>query len=339
MTESPPPESDSSSEVGNRDGDAMTDDPSDSQPSESSTKSGKGLLARFKVPLSRKRLVTLAFVLVGVGGLAWYSTTPAPIATDKPLELSDSIRFSQELERVLKSETTRLYIADFVVDDAMLLSLPIEELKAAKQKAIDARELASNQTERGEEGTEIYNEAGKRVNFDPPVWQDYPKLDTVLIDQGIVTRAGLAKIAELPGLEHLRLRLSPIVDEDLEPLLGCKDLWLLNLPHSQLSKDGIVALARLPKLKQLRIGSDRLTNDCCRAIAKLQNLRGLHLIGVPITDDGVKVLSELPHLESLYMDDSAVTDSGWDWVFRNHPQLHVHVNQTHHDRDPQSHAH
>lgn len=279
-----------------------------------------------------------ALILLGCFG-AWRLTSPGPIMTPKPRELSPTVRFEQAIQDILDGNQTRLYIADYVIDDAMLSTLPIEQLRQAKQTALAVKDAPSSPEEGDGSGAAVYDAAGKRIRFEPPAWQDYAKLDAVLIDQGIVTGKGLEKIAELPDLEHLRLRLSPITDEDLEPLLGCDDLWLINLPHSELTNSGIHSLAKLPKLKQLRLGSNKLTNDCCRAITRIDQLRGLHLIGIPVTDDGVKVLAELPHLESLYLDDSAVTDAGWEWVFRNHPQLHVHINQSHHDRDPQSHQH
>jgi hypothetical protein len=47
----------------------------------------------------------------------------------------------------------------------------------------------------------------------------------------------------------------------------------------------------------------------------------------------------MPNLQSLYLDDSLVTETGWEWLFEEVPNLHVHVNQQHHDRDPQAHQH
>ena len=113
----------------------------------------------------------------------------------------------------------------------------------------------------------------------------------------------------------------------------------MNLPHSRLTEKGIRSLSALPKLRQLRVGSTLLGNDIGRALLEVKSLRGVHLIGVPLSDEGLKVIVQLPHLESLYLDDAAITESGWDWLFQNHPQLHVHINQRHHDRDPQHHKH
>ncbi|TWT72872.1 leucine-rich repeat domain-containing protein [Allorhodopirellula solitaria] len=164
-------------------------------------------------------------------------------------------------------------------------------------------------------------------------------LDVVNVDQGVVTDEGLAVLAQLPNLEQLRLRLSPITDAGIVALAGCDKLWLVNLPQSQLSAAGIEALQKLPELKQLRLGSPQLDDDCCASIAELETLRGLHLIGVPVTDAGLQQIATLPHLQSLYLDDSKVTQAGWEWLFEHHPQLHVHVDQQHHDRDPHRHTH
>lgn len=164
-------------------------------------------------------------------------------------------------------------------------------------------------------------------------------LENVILDRGVVGDDALTSIATLPKLQHLRLRLSPITDEGVAKLTACKDLWLLNLPHSKITSAGVRSLVPLPRLRQLRIGTDRAGNEICRAIAELTTLRGVHTIGIAVTDEGMKVLADMPHLESLYLDDSTVTDIGWQWLFATKPQLHIHVDQTHHDRDPQSHEH
>lgn len=177
-----------------------------------------------------------------------------------------------------------------------------------------------------------------RLLLDLPV-ESLASLDTVIVDQGAVTDEGLAVIARLPGLEQLRLRHSPITDAGVALLANCEQIWLVNLPQSRVSSVGLASLQKRTKLKQLRIGSPLLGDDCCHAIAELKSLRGLHLIDVPVTDAGLKVLATLPHLESLYLDDSEVTEAGWDWLFQERPQLHVHVNQQHHDRDPHTHPH
>lgn len=164
-------------------------------------------------------------------------------------------------------------------------------------------------------------------------------LDTLIIDQGIVTDDMIDSVAQLTKLRHLRMRLSPIGDAGLRELTKCKELWFLNLPHSSCTAEGVAELKSLEKLRQLRLGSKELDNQVTNSLTQIRSLRGLHLIGVPITDEGLKKIAALPLLESLYLDDSAVTQAGWEWLFREYPHLHVHIDQYHHDRDPKTHDH
>ncbi len=166
-----------------------------------------------------------------------------------------------------------------------------------------------------------------------------PTIETMLIDRGEVTDAGAQHIAELTKLRHLRLRQSPIGDEGLEWIAKCDSIWFLNLPQANCTAAGVAKLQTLTELRNLRLGSPKLDNDVCDQIAKIKSLQSIHLIGVPVNDAGLKQLASLPNLESLYLDDSAVSDAGWKWLFQEHPDLHIHIDQNHHDRDRSSHKH
>ncbi|MEM6470700.1 MAG: hypothetical protein AAF802_14170 [Planctomycetota bacterium] len=159
-------------------------------------------------------------------------------------------------------------------------------------------------------------------------------LEELILNGGEVSDVSMGLIAKLPHLRHLRLRRSAISDDGLRELATCRTLQILNLPHADLSDRGLASLRDLPELRLLRLGGDRLTRNAADEIARLESLRQLHLIGVPIDDRGLRKLADLPKLQSLYLDGSAVSEAGWDWLFETHPDLHVHVNATHLDRDP-----
>jgi hypothetical protein len=142
-------------------------------------------------------------------------------------------------------------------------------------------------------------------------------------------------LAGLKGLIHLRIRGGTIGDAGLAELARLPQLKILNLPHSQATNDGLSALAAMPRLSQLRLGSPQLSDAGMKELARFPALRQLHLIDAPITDAGLETISRLPRLQSLYLDGSRVTDSGLTELFRTRPHLHVHINQQHHDRDPQ----
>lgn len=146
--------------------------------------------------------------------------------------------------------------------------------------------------------------------------------------------------AQLPALEHLRLRRSPLTDEAIRRLCeGCQNLKILNLPQAQITAQGIRHLVKLPNLVQLRIGGKRIDDQAAEALADLPQLKSLHLIGPQITADGLLSLADCPRLASLYIDDCPLPDSAWQKLFAEKPNLHVHIDQMHHDRDPNFHPH
>lgn len=147
--------------------------------------------------------------------------------------------------------------------------------------------------------------------------------------------ARIEMIAALPRIERLVLRASPLTDRGLRTLAACSHLRDLNLPQAACTAAGIRSLASLEKLRSLRIGGEGLAGpEVCRAVAELPALRSLHLIDVPIGDEGLAVLSGLPTLWNLYLDGAGVSDAAWEGYFRACPNVHVHVDQAHHDRDP-----
>ncbi len=142
-------------------------------------------------------------------------------------------------------------------------------------------------------------------------------------------------LATLGGLERLVLRDSPLSDAGLRRLTACRNLRDLNLPQAACTAAGVRSLAALERLRSLRLGGGTLSGpEVCRAVATLPALRSLHLIDVPIGDDGLGVLAGLPGLWNLYLDGSGVSDAAWEGYFRACPNVHVHVDQAHHDRDP-----
>jgi hypothetical protein len=91
--------------------------------------------------------------------------------------------------------------------------------------------------------------------------------------------------------------------------------------------------------RTLSAGRSGSPPDICRAVATLPGLRSLHLIDVPIGDEGLGVLAGLPGLWNLHLDGAGVSNEAWGKYFQKRPKVHVHVDQAHHDRDPNSHDH
>lgn len=164
-------------------------------------------------------------------------------------------------------------------------------------------------------------------------------LRVLLIDNpdSRATAKGLKHIAGLQKLEHVRLRGSGVDDAALAEIAKIASLEILNLPQGEFSDEGLARLKALPNLIQLRFKSEQVTDAGMPTLAEFPALVRLHLIDVPISDAGLTALAGMEKLESLYIDGGSFSDAAVDELFAKRPQLHVHLNQEHHDRDPHKH--
>ena len=165
------------------------------------------------------------------------------------------------------------------------------------------------------------------------------RLTQLMIDAGGASDASLAAISQVKSLVHLRLRDCPLSDSGIESLVaaGMPELQILNIPQATITARGIAALPGLPKLVQLRLGGAQIDDAAIREIVSLKGLRSLHLIGPQLTDQALEHLAECELLSSFYLDDCPLSDSAWQQLFAAKPRLHVHIDQAHHDRDPNRH--
>ncbi len=160
-------------------------------------------------------------------------------------------------------------------------------------------------------------------------------LRVLVLERGVAGDTEAEILATLPDIERLVLRQSPLSDAGFAALAGCRSLADLNVPQAACTATGIERLAGLPGLKSLRIGGPTLQGPAvARAIARLSGLRSPHLIDVAIGDEGLDALAELSTLRNLYLDGAGVSDAAWERYFKKRPGVHVHVDQAHHDRDP-----
>lgn len=153
------------------------------------------------------------------------------------------------------------------------------------------------------------------------------------------TAAGLNALTRLKNLRHLRLRGHGIDDAALSEIANISSLRILNIPQAEISDAGLTHLAELPNLEQLRIGGPNVSSAGIEKIAALLALKRLHTIDIPVDDDALRLLGGMKHLESLYIDGGKFSDAAVEELFRARPELHVHFNQEHHDRDPHRHSH
>jgi len=168
---------------------------------------------------------------------------------------------------------------------------------------------------------------------------DLSGLEELIVDHGVVTDEGLQSIASLTKLRHVRLRKSPITDTGLAHLAQIPSLRVINIPHGEFTDEGIRLLKSLPSLEQLRLSSPNVSDKSLAAMIEFPNLRRLHLIDVNITDAGLLHVTQMEKLESFYLDGASVSHEAIVGLFDARPDLHIHLDQKHHDRDPNAHAH
>ncbi len=163
----------------------------------------------------------------------------------------------------------------------------------------------------------------------------------LLLDNGGVNDQQMALVAKMSSLEHLRIRQSELTDDGIATLCSgdLPNLRILNLPQAALTAQGIRSLQQLPALTNLRLGGTSIDDEAAYEIAKLSELKSLHLIGPSITGVGLAHLARAPKLASFYLDDCKIADSDWEVLFEAKPNIHVHIDQHHHDRDPGKHSH
>jgi len=192
---------------------------------------------------------------------------------------------------------------------------------------------------RAGESDEIQIEQSPLSDKDLVQLRELDKLRALLIDHpdSHFSSAGLGHLADVPHLRHLRIRGQGIDDAALAEISKISGLEILNVPHASFSDSGLTDLKMLPQLIQLRFGTPHVTDHGMNELAGFPSLKRLHLIDVPITDRGLQTLAAMMQLESLYIDGADISDAAFDELFKSRPDLHVHVNQQHHDRDLNKH--
>lgn len=164
-------------------------------------------------------------------------------------------------------------------------------------------------------------------------------LRALVLDAGIVHDSDIKYLVSLSGLEHLRLRESPLTDAALKEMASgeLQSLLILNLPQARPTAVGLNELSRLPKLRQLRIAGRQIDDAAIEALSHWPDLSSLHLIQPGITEKALETLAAMDELASLYIDECPLPDDAWTKLFKARPNLHVHIDQAHHDMDPNQH--
>jgi hypothetical protein len=123
----------------------------------------------------------------------------------------------------------------------------------------------------------------------------------------------LRRLRALPRLSTVSFCDFPLDDVGLRYLCEIETLDNLALQGVQISNEGLAQLARLPRLRVLRLKDNRqLTDACCPHLAALRELVNLQLHETSITRVGLAQLVVLTKLEDLIV---AIDEDNFDLEF------------------------
>ena len=153
-----------------------------------------------------------------------------------------------------------------------------------------------------------------------------PSIEALSIYSASLTDRGLAALANMRQLKELTLGPLPLgsirnsafhfTDEGVAHLESLTNLVCLDLDCPTLSGEGIGHLAKLIKLKRLKLNGCRITDDDLGQLASLPNLESLELRNATFSGTGFAGLNCLSKLEQLELEGSNITDEAIPFIAR-----------------------
>jgi hypothetical protein len=132
----------------------------------------------------------------------------------------------------------------------------------------------------------------------------------------------LAAIGPLPKVERFFSNGARLLDDDFRHFAGWTALTKFGLdhwgwfptPNKQSLGPGLVHLAALPHLEELRLGGCRIGDPAIEAVAKIEGLKALDIFHLGYTDEGVAALCHLKKLTKLRINGSRLTNKSLEHV-------------------------
>src|SRR5262245_34425600 len=139
-------------------------------------------------------------------------------------------------------------------------------------------------------------------------------LETLVLNNTLLTDAGLAELKDLKKLKSLQLAgCIRVTDKSAEVVKGFTDLEDLSLP-STITGEGAKTLVGLKKLRKLYLGGAPMTDAAVKDIAdNMPELTDLNLgssLPNEVSDASVANLARLKKLKALNLSGSKLTDAG-----------------------------
>jgi hypothetical protein len=147
---------------------------------------------------------------------------------------------------------------------------------------------------------------------------------SIVLNETDVTDRGLSGLAELTGLEALRIGVGrQITDAGLAELARLQDLKELALVGTRVTDEGMKHVAALRGLRQLSVSD--VSDAGFHQLRQLAGLEQLELLRADITPAGVEDLQALRQLRSLALIGCHLSDANLDELRRGLPDCRMTV--------------
>lgn len=162
-------------------------------------------------------------------------------------------------------------------------------------------------------GIRLWNDQGKIPAIPDDAWSaiaGLQSLDSISCEAIKLGTPAFAHISACPALTQIQIQYS-LLDDDLWPYLArLTKLKKLRLQYNDNLKGIGMSRALAPELETLSLSSRGITDAAMPEIAAFKNLQELSMDGVQVTDDGLSALTALPKLKYLNVISTPVSVQG-----------------------------
>jgi hypothetical protein len=138
---------------------------------------------------------------------------------------------------------------------------------------------------------------------------ELPQVWSLVLDDTTVSDEGCAALAEMQQLSLLSLNRTHVAGYGLAALRD-NEYFNVYLEGTPAGDEGVIALAqRLSNLKLISLCKTGVGDSAARALAKLPRLNDVRLSHTKLTDEGLVAFSGHPHLDAIYVEGCAITES------------------------------
>ncbi len=134
-----------------------------------------------------------------------------------------------------------------------------------------------------------------------------PQIWSLVLDDTSVSDDGVSALGEMPKLKLLMLNRTSVVGHGLASLPDNEfiDIYLEGTPATD---EGVTAIAqRVLNLKLISLSQTSVGDSAAEALAKLPRLNDVRFSYTNLTDVGLVAFSGHPHLEVIYVKGCAIT--------------------------------